>query len=99
VNRYTTGTDGADNENLYVGFDNDTTRSMNNRRTGAVGEIRFPPRPDSRTPDLRTFGSAHPSGFSAVLCDGSVRNISYNISEDNYMRLGHRADGLALGDF
>jgi hypothetical protein len=34
-----------------------------------------------------------------VLCDGSVRNISYNISEDNYMRLGHRNDGLALGDY
>jgi prepilin-type N-terminal cleavage/methylation domain-containing protein/prepilin-type processing-associated H-X9-DG protein len=99
VQHYRTGLDQADNENLYVGFDNDTTRGMNNRRTGAVGDIRFPPRVDSRIADLRVFGSAHPSGFNAVMCDGSVRLISYNISEENYMRLGHRADGLALGDF
>jgi len=99
VQNYRTGLDQADNENLYVGFDNDTTRGMNNKRTGAVGDIRFPPRVDSRVPDLRTFGSAHPSGFNAVMCDGAVRNISYNISEDNYMRLGNRADGQPLGEF
>jgi prepilin-type N-terminal cleavage/methylation domain-containing protein len=99
VQNYRTGLDLADNENLYVGFDNDTTRSMNNRRTGAVGDIRFPPRVDSRVADLRVMGSAHPGGFNGVLCDGSVRNFSYNINEDTYMRLGHRGDGLALGDF
>jgi prepilin-type N-terminal cleavage/methylation domain-containing protein len=99
VQNYRTGLDGADNENLFCGFNNDTTRGMNNRRTGAVGDIRFPPRPDSRQADLRTFGSAHPSGFNGLLCDGSVRVFSYNINEDTYMRLGHRADGLPLGDF
>jgi len=33
------------------------------------------------------------------LCDGSVRVFSYNIDENNFMRLGHRADGLPLGEF
>jgi hypothetical protein len=33
------------------------------------------------------------------LCDGSVRVFSYSINEDVYMRLGHRNDGLPLGDF
>lgn len=99
VQNYRTGLDGADNENLFAGFNNDTTRGMNNRRTGAVGDIRFPPRVDGRTPDLRVLGSAHPGGFNGVLCDGSVRNFSYNINEDTFMRLGHRADGNALGDF
>jgi prepilin-type N-terminal cleavage/methylation domain-containing protein/prepilin-type processing-associated H-X9-DG protein len=99
VQHYRTGLDLADNENLYCGFDNDHTRTSNNRRTGAVGDIRFPPRPDSRTADLRTYGSAHPSGFNACMCDGSVRNISYNIDEANFMRLGHRGDGLPLGDY
>jgi prepilin-type processing-associated H-X9-DG protein len=65
----------------------------------AVGDIRFPPRVDSRTADLRTFGSAHPGGFNALLCDGSVRNINYNVDENVYMRLGNRADGLPLGDY
>jgi len=99
VQSYRTGTDGADNENLYVGFDNDLFRSMNSNKTGAVGNIRFPPRADSRTTDLRTFGSAHPAGFNAVLCDGSVRNITYTIDVNIYMRLGNRGDGQALGDF
>jgi hypothetical protein len=96
---YFDGVDTGDNEGMYVGFDNDTTRGMSNKRTGAVGDIRFPPRVDSRVADLRTFGSAHPSGFNGVLCDGSVRVFSYNINEDVYMRLGHRNDGLPLGDF
>jgi prepilin-type N-terminal cleavage/methylation domain-containing protein len=99
VQNYLTGLDQADNENLFVGFDNDTTRGMSNKRTGAVGDIRFPPRVDSRVADLRTFGSAHPGGFNGVLCDGSVRVFNYNIDENIYMRLGHRADGLPLGDY
>ena len=99
IQNYRTGLDQADNENLYVGFDNDTTRSMNNKSSGAVGDIRFPPRADTRVADLRTFGSAHPSVFNAVLCDGSVRAISYNVNQDTYMRLGNRNDGLPLGDF
>lgn len=99
VQNYRTGKDLADNENLYVGFDNDHFRSMNNTKTGAVGNIRFPPRVDGRTADMRTFGSAHPAAFNALLCDGSVRPISYNINETTYMRLGHRGDGQSLGDF
>src|SRR5439155_25883060 len=96
VQDYLAGLDQADNENLFVGVDNDTTRGMSNKRTGAVGDIRFPPRADTRVADLRTFGSAHPSGFNGVLCDGSVRVFSYNINVTNYMRLGNRGDGLTI---
>jgi prepilin-type N-terminal cleavage/methylation domain-containing protein len=99
VQNYRTGTDGADNENIYVGFDNDMYRSANNTSTGAVGNIRFPPRVDSRTTDLRTFGSAHPGGFNSLQCDGSVRNIAYNINVNTFMNLGNRGDGRELGDF
>jgi prepilin-type N-terminal cleavage/methylation domain-containing protein len=99
VQKYRTGDDGADNENLYVGFDNDHFRSANNTKTGNVGDIRFPPRADTRTADLRCFGSAHPAGFNIVRCDGSVRVVSYTIDETTFMRLGHRADGQPLGDY
>jgi prepilin-type N-terminal cleavage/methylation domain-containing protein len=54
------------------------------------------------------FGSAHPGGFSAVFCDGSVRTIRYNIQSNNtptattpkgvWQRLCMRADGQAVDD-
>jgi hypothetical protein len=82
---YATGNDAADNENLYVGFDNDNSRS-----TG-IGS--FPPRQDKRLLSAHIFGSAHASGFQVVLCDGSVRMIAYTIDQPNYQYLGNRMDG------
>src|SRR5437868_6584131 len=70
VQNYRTGTDLSDNENPYVGFDNDMFRTTDKTTSGAVGNIRFPPRVAGRVADMRTFGSAHPSGFNIVLCDG-----------------------------
>ena len=86
---YQTGTDAADNENLYVGFDNDNARS--------VGASYFPPRQDTRlVANLQIFGSAHPGGFNMVMCDGSVRLIQYNIDQTSYRNLGHRMDGEVI---
>jgi len=96
VQNYRNGQDGGDNENLYTGFNTDTTRSTNNRTTGNSNQIRFPPQMDGRVVTLNVFGSAHPAGFNALLCDGSVRLISYRIDVNNYMRLGNRGDGQPL---
>lgn len=94
--KYTTGDDLADNENLYVGFDNDNCRTVANH----------PPRRDSRTPpapwttstNLYIYGSAHPAGFNAALCDGSVRVIQYEIDKDNFRRYGNRGDGEVINE-
>lgn len=91
--KYTSGDDPADNENLYVGFDNDNCRSTH--------ASYFPPKRDYRVQPgdggpFYIFGSAHPAGFNVVLCDGSVRVINYNIDKDNFRRYGNRADGEAL---
>jgi prepilin-type N-terminal cleavage/methylation domain-containing protein/prepilin-type processing-associated H-X9-DG protein len=39
------------------------------------------------------FGSAHPGGINALLADGSVHQIKYDISNDIFNSLGHRSDG------
>jgi prepilin-type N-terminal cleavage/methylation domain-containing protein len=42
--------------------------------------------------DLVTFGSAHASGCTMCLCDGSVRTISYSIDLETHNRLCNRHD-------
>jgi prepilin-type N-terminal cleavage/methylation domain-containing protein/prepilin-type processing-associated H-X9-DG protein len=39
------------------------------------------------------FGSAHPSGFNAAFCDGSVRSLSYSINLSVFRALSTRAGG------
>ena len=64
----------------------------------------FQPNPDWSDPNasggnvpLRgAFGSSHSGAFNAVLCDGSVRPISYSIALDVFRRLSSRKDGQPL---
>ena len=42
------------------------------------------------------FGSAHFTGFNMSMCDGSVRHVSYEISEQVHRNLCNRADGTAV---
>lgn len=83
---YQTGTDAADNENMYVGYDNDLYRSSH----ASFG----PPMQDRvGVANVYIYGSAHASGFQVALCDGSVRNIAYSIDLVTHARLGNRRDG------
>ena len=82
---YETGVDGADNTSMYQGQDWDVQRWT---------QVGYPPHQDRPgVADWRAFGSAHSSGFQAVLCDGSVQMISYSIDEQVHRRLGDRRDG------
>jgi prepilin-type N-terminal cleavage/methylation domain-containing protein len=77
---------GADDDGVFVGFDNDSCRTA-----------QVPPLPDVPGADRRDcFGSAHPSSWQAALCDGSVWSLSYNIDFQAHQRLGNRADGLPV---
>lgn len=92
ISRWENGADAADNENMYVGYDNDIYRSTNPANTQF-----FPPRQDNiSTATYFSYGSAHTHGFNAVFCDGSVRTIRYSIAPAVYQRLGNRKDGLTI---
>jgi prepilin-type N-terminal cleavage/methylation domain-containing protein/prepilin-type processing-associated H-X9-DG protein len=39
------------------------------------------------------FGSSHIGGVNALLADGSVRGLSFNIDVSVFNKMGHRADG------
>jgi prepilin-type N-terminal cleavage/methylation domain-containing protein len=77
-----------DNEGYTSGFDEDTVR-----HTDRV------PAPDFfgvGNAQLR-FGSSHPSGFNAVMADGSVHLLTYSIDPLTFSFLGNKSDGEPIG--
>jgi prepilin-type N-terminal cleavage/methylation domain-containing protein len=77
---YLTGFDPADNETMYSGFDNDTTRCTFS-----------PPMQDViGLTDTFRFGSAHPSGLNVLRCDGSVNHESFSIDPAVWKQMGNR---------
>jgi prepilin-type processing-associated H-X9-DG protein len=79
---YYNGSDGGDNENMYVGFDNDLYRMGSN-----------PPMQD--TPgysDTNRFGGPHFMSCNFVFCDGSVKSISYFVASTVFANLCSRND-------
>ncbi len=79
---YDTGADGADNESMYSGYENHNHRSSN-------GILPYRDRIGLANADA--WGSAHASCFNVVLCDGSVRAISFSIDADTHKALGSRS--------
>jgi prepilin-type processing-associated H-X9-DG protein len=73
---YLTGDDPGDNENLYVGMDNDLYRTTY-----------YPPARDTEgtPPDAKRFGATHPAGINMLFCDGTVRFIGYDINANEFL--------------
>lgn len=79
--KYTTGVDGGDNENAFIGDNSDVTRWA------------YPPtrdRPGYSQNNM--FGSAHASGFHMAFCDGSIQYIGYTIDLTTHGYLCNRGD-------
>lgn len=81
---------GDDNQTWQVGFDWDTYRF-----TALPPE--FDQNPDSTAMSV-IFGSAHPTTFNMVMCDGSTRAIPYEIDPATHKALGGRKDGGPDGE-
>jgi prepilin-type N-terminal cleavage/methylation domain-containing protein len=63
----------------------------------------FPVELDGETPEddpkfAFAFGSAHSSAMQALLADGAVISISYDIDRETFNRLGHRYDGEVVDE-
>ncbi len=73
-----------DNEGQTTGWDWDIVRWGND-----------PPQPDRKGGDVCEvlFGSSHPGGAQFVLCDGSVRLISFTVDQQTFRNLSKRDDG------
>jgi prepilin-type N-terminal cleavage/methylation domain-containing protein len=80
-----------DNEGYTAGWNHDTVR-----QTQVLPQPDFNIPPASSSDPIQTkdtFGASHPGIFQIVLCDGSVRSVSYQIDLTTWQRLGHRSDG------
>jgi prepilin-type N-terminal cleavage/methylation domain-containing protein len=87
---YFTGADGADNESMYNGFDNDT------HRTTCLDVYHVPMQDTPGVGYGANFGSAHANSWAAAFCDGSVQWINYSINPEIHRCLGNRSDGKAI---
>jgi len=78
----------GDDEGAYAGQQVDSCRWTDGR------EERFLPLQD-RAGFVHhfAFGSAHPGGWNAAFCDGSVHSINYDLDPDVLSRIGSRFDG------
>lgn len=76
-----------DNEGYTCGWNHDTMRHTTRQ-----------PMPDFRNGENcqdagnDVFGSSHPGGVQAVLCDSSVRFLNYDIELETFKRLGDKKD-------
>ena len=52
--------------------------------------------PNAVGPHIWKFGSSHVGGIHMVLCDGSVRNLAYNVDLNVMRRICVRDDGEAV---
>ena len=80
-----------DNEGYTSGWDHDATRNTS-----------LPPKADWQDPTLNhgenLFGSSHSGGANFALADGSIRFITFNISQPNFLAMGTAANGEVISE-
>jgi prepilin-type N-terminal cleavage/methylation domain-containing protein len=86
---YLDGTDAADNNSLFEGYDWDTER-------WSLGGVGVPMQDTAGNTQDSTYGSAHPASFNMALCDGSVRSINYTVDVISFGYLCNRKDGQTI---
>jgi prepilin-type N-terminal cleavage/methylation domain-containing protein/prepilin-type processing-associated H-X9-DG protein len=95
---YLDGSDPADNESMYAGYDNDTHRTTYCPvpLPAAYVPDHTPMQDAPGVMNMYTFGSAHANSCNMCFCDGAVRSVGYSIDPETHRRLGNREDGLTI---
>lgn len=111
TDNYEDGLDFGDNEPAFSGNNTDTLRITAPHR-GIRGKLplrtdRPGPSDDGLNGGKPTdpgyggeliFGSAHSAGFNMAFCDGSSRNIPFDIDPEVHRTYGHRYDGVVIAE-
>jgi prepilin-type N-terminal cleavage/methylation domain-containing protein len=88
TDNYYNGNDPADDQGWNIGYDYDVNR---------WGGPNYPPAQDmAGYENPQNFGSAHPSGFAMVLCDGSVHKFNYAIDTTLMGHMANRNSTIAV---
>lgn len=92
IQNYESGLGAGDDQNVYAGYNSDTTRATE-----------YPPAQDYIDPTNseigdRWFGSSHSGGANFAMCDGSVRVIVYSVERTVFRNIGNRMDGQPTGN-
>jgi prepilin-type N-terminal cleavage/methylation domain-containing protein/prepilin-type processing-associated H-X9-DG protein len=85
----------ADDKGWADGWDFDTLRST---LLQPRSDNEDPPIPPNDPQDIGNyqFGSAHPGGINALMADGSVTGMSFDVDIETFNRLGSRQDGETI---
>lgn len=86
----------GDNQSAWAGFEWDNERVAWQPNSKKKVEC-YQPQQDSGAvcPAIWAFGSAHVGSMNMAFCDGSVREISYDVDRDVHRHQANRLDGMS----
>lgn len=85
----------GDNQSAWAGYEWDNHRVAWNPKSNWPPEG-YQPRQDAAVsdfPGIFAFGSAHSGSFNMAFCDGSVRQVSYDVDPETHRQQANRLDG------
>ena len=85
----------GDNQSAWAGYEWDNHRVAWNPKSNWPPEGYQPLQdaPVSDFPGIFAFGSAHAGSFNMAYCDGSVRQVSYDVDPETHRQQANRLDG------